>query len=448
MSLSMHTVGMPTFLNTLGALSKILDKAAAHCEAKKIDPATLLTMRLSPDMFTFTKQVQLTCDFAKNTVGRLTGEPPKFLDDEKTFADLKARIAKTIDYVKSFKSEQIDATAEKDVTFPIGPQQTMTLKGAQYRLGFALPNFYFHATTAYDILRHCRCRARQARFSRADLNESVIPKKWRPVFGTRSRSSELRRRGEIKPSGRCERLHVEGPHLDLAIDIERHDQAIVRDRALDDFRAARQRQRDLAWNRGCGQLVDPLLYGAFAFKHAIADKAEHRADRDHGNGHRDQHQTAYLGNHAGCIGFCRGSLRRKRWRSDVRIRFFARLVVRRAQGRQRLEQRFLKLIEVLVGLIAGEHAWMLAVVVFGVRDRRIAIDLLGGREQLGFEFGERLVGIDPCLLGARLRSRLGGGRGRTDRHGLAWGRRRSGGLRGSGLWSGGWRRFRFRRDRP
>ena len=153
MALSMHAVGVSSFLTTLGALSRILDKAAAHCEAKKIDPAALLTMRLAPDMFPFTKQVQLTCDFAKNTLGRLTGEPPKYPDDEKSLDDLKARIAKTIDYVKSFKDADIDALQEKDVTFPVGPQNTMTLKGAQYVLAFALPNFYFHATTAYDILR-------------------------------------------------------------------------------------------------------------------------------------------------------------------------------------------------------------------------------------------------------------------------------------------------------
>src|SRR2546421_9284117 len=155
MSLSMSAVAIPTFLNTLGALSKILDKAAAHCAAKKIDQAVLLQTRLIPDMFPLVKQVQLTCDFAKNTLGRLTGEPPKFPDEEKTIDELKARIAKTIDYVRSFKPEQVDATEDKDVTFPIGPQQTMTLKGAPYLIGFALPNFYFHATTAYDILRQC-----------------------------------------------------------------------------------------------------------------------------------------------------------------------------------------------------------------------------------------------------------------------------------------------------
>jgi uncharacterized protein len=154
MSFSMYAASIPAFTSTLGALAKILDKAAAHCEAKKIDPAALLTMRLYPDMFTFTKQVQLACDFAKNTAGRLTGEPPKFPDDEKSFDELKARIGKTLDYLKGFKAADIDATTDKDVTFPIGPQQTMTLKGAQFLVNMALPNFYFHATTAYDILRH------------------------------------------------------------------------------------------------------------------------------------------------------------------------------------------------------------------------------------------------------------------------------------------------------
>ncbi|MBV8838162.1 MAG: DUF1993 domain-containing protein, partial [Alphaproteobacteria bacterium] len=123
MSLSMHAASIPVFIRTLEALSKILDKAAAHCEAKKIDPATLLGMRLYPDMFSFTRQVQLTCDFAKNTAGRLTGEPPKFPDEEKSFAELKARIAKTVDYLKGFKPADIDATSAKEVTFPIGPQK-------------------------------------------------------------------------------------------------------------------------------------------------------------------------------------------------------------------------------------------------------------------------------------------------------------------------------------
>jgi uncharacterized protein len=154
MPISMSAVAVPSFEQTLGALSKILDKAAAHCTAKKIDPAVMLQTRLSPDMFPLLKQVQLACDFAKNCVGRLTGEPPKFPDEEKSFDDLKARIAKTLDYVRSAKSPDIDAAADKDVTFPIGPQQTLTLKGEQFLVHFVLPNFYFHATTAYDILRH------------------------------------------------------------------------------------------------------------------------------------------------------------------------------------------------------------------------------------------------------------------------------------------------------
>jgi hypothetical protein len=104
-------------------------------------------------MLPLVKQFQIACDFAKNTFGRLTGEPPKFEDDEKTFDDVKARIAKTLEYCKSIKAADIDASVGKDVTFPIGPQNTMTLKGEQYLVGFALPNFYFHATTAYDILR-------------------------------------------------------------------------------------------------------------------------------------------------------------------------------------------------------------------------------------------------------------------------------------------------------
>ena len=153
MPLSMSTVATQSFLQTLSALSKILDKAAAHCAVQKIDQAVLLQTRLYPNMFPFVKQVQLVCDFAKNTLGRLTGEPPKFPDEEKTLDDLKARIARTIDYVNSVKAEQVDAAEDKDVTFPVGPQNTMTLKGAQYVVAFALPNFYFHATTAYDILR-------------------------------------------------------------------------------------------------------------------------------------------------------------------------------------------------------------------------------------------------------------------------------------------------------
>jgi uncharacterized protein len=152
MPFTMSSVALASFEQTLGALSKILDKAAAHCAAKKIDPAVMLATRLTPDMLPLVKQVQLTSDFAKNGIGRMVGEPPKFPDEEKSFDELKARIAKTLDYVRSVKTADIDAAADKDVTFPVGPQ-SMTLKGAVFLTSFVLPNFYFHATTAYDILR-------------------------------------------------------------------------------------------------------------------------------------------------------------------------------------------------------------------------------------------------------------------------------------------------------
>jgi len=152
MPISMSAVALGSFEQTLTALSKILDKAAAHCTAKKIDPSVIMGLRLTPDMLPFVKQVQLACDFAKNGIGRMVGEPPKFSDDEKTFDELKARIAKTLDYVRGQKTADIDAAADKDISFPVGPN-TMTLKGVAFLTNFALPNFYFHATTAYDILR-------------------------------------------------------------------------------------------------------------------------------------------------------------------------------------------------------------------------------------------------------------------------------------------------------
>ncbi len=155
MTISMYQASAPAFQHTLTALSAILDKAAAHAAARKIDPQALLLARLAPDMFTCAKQVQVACDFAKNTMARLAGqEPPKFPDEEKSFDDLKARIAKVADFVKGFKPAQIDGTEEKDITFPAGPGATMTLKGQAYLVNFALPNFYFHATAAYAILRH------------------------------------------------------------------------------------------------------------------------------------------------------------------------------------------------------------------------------------------------------------------------------------------------------
>ena len=150
----MYSMSVPVFAKTLGNLSAILDKAAAHAEAKKIDPAVLLAARLYPDMFPLTKQVQVACDFAKGTVARLAGEePPKYDDNETTIEALKARIARTVDYVQGFQAARFVGAEERDVQMKIR-DQTLSFKGLPYLAHVALPNFFFHATTAYDILRH------------------------------------------------------------------------------------------------------------------------------------------------------------------------------------------------------------------------------------------------------------------------------------------------------
>jgi hypothetical protein len=154
--MSISSASIPVFEIGLNALSVILDKAEAHAEAKKIDPTVLLNARLFPDMFPLTRQVQIACDQAKNGAARLAGlEPPKHEDNEKTFAELKARIAKALAYVKTLDAKAIDAAADRQVTFPLGPNNKGHMKGADFLNHFVLPNFYFHLTTAYDILRHC-----------------------------------------------------------------------------------------------------------------------------------------------------------------------------------------------------------------------------------------------------------------------------------------------------
>jgi hypothetical protein len=154
MNISMYQASVPRFGNTLRNLSAMLDKAQAHCEAKKIDPAVLATARLFPDMFALARQVQIACDTAKGAVARLAGvEVPKHEDTEQTFAELKARIAKTLQLVESFKPAQLDGTEDKAIEIKLGKRE-VTWLGLQYLLGFALPNFYFHAATAYGILRH------------------------------------------------------------------------------------------------------------------------------------------------------------------------------------------------------------------------------------------------------------------------------------------------------
>jgi hypothetical protein len=154
MAISMYLASAPRFVNTLKNLSAILDKAQAHCEARKIDPLVLTGSRLYPDMFALARQIQVACDTAKGAVARLAGvEVPKHEDTEQSFAELKARIAKTIAFIETIKPGQVDGCEDKDIALKLGPREVQW-KGMQYLLGFALPNFYFHAVTSYDILRH------------------------------------------------------------------------------------------------------------------------------------------------------------------------------------------------------------------------------------------------------------------------------------------------------
>ena len=154
MNISMYQASAPRFANTLKNLSSILDKAQAHADAKKIDPKALTAARLFPDMFAMSRQVQSACDTAKGAVARLAGvEVPAHEDTEQTFEELKARIAKTIAFINTIKPAQVDGSEDREVVLKFRSGE-VKFKGMQYLLGQALPNFYFHVTTAYNILRH------------------------------------------------------------------------------------------------------------------------------------------------------------------------------------------------------------------------------------------------------------------------------------------------------
>ena len=154
MKISMHQASAPRFANTLKNLSAILDKAQAHADAKKLDPKVFTAARLYPDMFPMARQVQAACDTAKGAVARLAGVAiPAHEDTEQTFEELKARIAKTIAFIQTVQPAQIDGSEEREVVLKMRSGE-IKFKGMQYLLGHALPNFYFHVTTAYDLLRH------------------------------------------------------------------------------------------------------------------------------------------------------------------------------------------------------------------------------------------------------------------------------------------------------
>jgi len=155
MPLSMYSASVPVFQHMLRNLAHILDKAEASAQARKFDPSVLATSRLAPDMLPFTRQILIACDAAKLGVARISGlEAPKFEDNETTFPELKARIQKTVDWLATVPASALDGTDDKDITFPVGREATRTMKAQAYLLTWAMPNFFFHITTAYGILRH------------------------------------------------------------------------------------------------------------------------------------------------------------------------------------------------------------------------------------------------------------------------------------------------------
>ena len=153
MKISMHAMSAGQFLPLLANLRKFIDKAEASAKARKFEPNVLMAARLAPDMFAFNRQVQLTCDFAKNSTARLAGlEAPRFEDTETTVDELRARIDKTIAYVESVAASAVDGQEERDIKIPLR-DRTLEMKGLPFLANWALPNFYFHLVTAYDILR-------------------------------------------------------------------------------------------------------------------------------------------------------------------------------------------------------------------------------------------------------------------------------------------------------
>lgn len=154
MSISIHQSSVAAYQVTLNAFLGILDKALAHAEAKKFDPAVYMTLRIRPDMLAFGRQVQIFCDNAKNGAARLAGvEAPRFEDTESTVAELKARIGKTLDFLAGLDAAALEDGTNREIVFPVGPNK-MKMKGSDYLAHWSLPNYYFHLVTAYDLLRY------------------------------------------------------------------------------------------------------------------------------------------------------------------------------------------------------------------------------------------------------------------------------------------------------
>ena len=154
MTISMYQVSIPRFVHMLNNLAAILDRAQAYAEAKKIDAATLPSARLYPDMLPLTSQVRIACDTAKRAAALLAGvDNPVYEDNETTLPELKARVERTIGFLNTIRAAQVDGTENREIVVKVGGKDT-PFKGMQFLLARAIPNFYFHVTTAYDILRH------------------------------------------------------------------------------------------------------------------------------------------------------------------------------------------------------------------------------------------------------------------------------------------------------
>lgn len=155
MPLSMHAASVPVFQQLLGSLDEILAKAEAHAAERKIEPDALLHARLSPDMFPLLRQVQIACDFAKGVCARLAqAEAPVHDDQEKTFAELRALIARTLAFIGSLPSAAFDGAEDREIVLRPGTPKERRIGGQAYLLQYGLPQFFFHVTTAYALLRH------------------------------------------------------------------------------------------------------------------------------------------------------------------------------------------------------------------------------------------------------------------------------------------------------
>ena len=154
MPLSMHSASVPMFTRMLNNMLAWLDKAEVHAKARDFDLENYLGLRLAPDMLPFSRQIQITSDSAKNCVARLAGlEPPKWADDEASIDELRERIQKTIEYVESIPAAKIDGSEKREVSMPAGPDRTLTFDGETFLKGFSIPNFFFHASMTYALLR-------------------------------------------------------------------------------------------------------------------------------------------------------------------------------------------------------------------------------------------------------------------------------------------------------